>query len=48
MANNDNVKHLSGKLWDHFASKVNADGNFETRGAGREENSEQISALVGS
>ena len=29
MANNDNVKHLSGKLSDHFAFKVNADGKVE-------------------
>ena len=27
MANSNNVKHLSGKLSDHFAFKVNAEEN---------------------
>ena len=29
MANSNNVKHLIGKLSDHFALKVNADGKVE-------------------
>ena len=29
MVNINNVKHLSGKLRDHFAFKVNADGKVE-------------------
>ena len=29
MANSNNVKHLSGKLSDHFAFKANAEGKVE-------------------
>ena len=29
MANSNNVKHLSGKLSDHFAIKINAEGKVE-------------------
>ena len=29
MANSNNVKHLSGKLGNHFAFKVNAEGKVE-------------------